>query len=108
MLKGSLNGAGATHGASASCHALWCHVHESLLVDLCVLLGRVNLHAGSVHNHGFHQVRACSFKQHRMVVAHADARNRCEHIQELVSIDVRDVVTVGSFEINRELLLLVA
>lgn len=43
-----------------------------------------------------------------MVVAHADARNRCEHIQELVSVDVCDVVTVGSLEINGELLLLVA
>lgn len=62
VLKGSLNGAGATHGATAACHTLWCYVHESLLVDLCVLLGRVNLHAGSVHKHGFHQVRACSFK----------------------------------------------
>ena len=43
-----------------------------------------------------------------MVVAHADASNGGEDIQELVSINVCDVVTVRSFEINGELLLLVA
>ena len=81
---------------------------ERLLDDLLELHGWVDADAGTGGQHFLHHFRLGCFKQGWVVVAHADAGDAREDIQERVAVDVRDVVAYRLLHVNGEVLLFVA
>ena len=98
----ALVGTSAAHGGSNAIHAWWSHCHEGLLIDVSLLLDRVDADAGPCGDNCRHEVTLSSLKQGRVVVTKRVGADGTENVEELVAIGIHNDISLAGAQVYRE------